>query len=121
MGQPILTAYLSPDGRSMAFAAPANCLYCTVDLYDLAEQRVWDGPSGVNNETALAWTGDSRQVVALAGHRLLTVDRTSENVGSAPAPYNLPRRWIHPMSATITRGHVTLTDTVTGARYQAST
>jgi hypothetical protein len=72
------------------------------------------------NETTLAWTRDSRKLVVLIGHRLVSVDRITRQTTSVPAPNNVPARWTHVMTATVSRGRITLADTVTGLRFQSA-
>jgi hypothetical protein len=117
MPQPLTTALLSSDGRFVALGAPTDCSWCTLDIYDLGSERVWSGPSGMPDESTLAWTGNGRDVVTIFGHRLAVVNVMTKHVRFSRLPRDLPSSWNHPMDASVSRQSIKLTDAVTGAKY----
>jgi Tol biopolymer transport system component len=117
MPQVLTTAFLSPDGTHIAFEAPANCVYCTLDTYDLSAQLPTIGPSGFSNESAVAWTRDGRELVAFLGGRLTVLDTDLHPVQSFRAPAGLPSVWSHLMRASVSPSDITLVDSVTGQRF----
>jgi hypothetical protein len=119
MPQVLTSGSLSPNGRYVAFSAPTNCGYCTLDVFDLVSFDVWIGPTGLPNEASMAWTSDSRTIVAPLGHQLATIDVERQDVRLHPAPAHLPRVWAHSMRAIVSPGHVAIEDTVTGKTFRS--
>ena len=119
IAQPLVSASLSPDGTHIAFATPTSCAYCTVNIYELNEGSVWTGPTGMPNETTLAWTADGSAVVALIGDHLRVLAEDDHASRELAVPRGLPSRWEHPMQATISGNAVRLVDTVTGRSFQS--
>lgn len=120
MPQVLTTAFLSPDGAHLGFAAPANCVYCTLDSFDLSTLVASIGPSGFSNESDLAWTADGKSMVTVLDHRLTVLDTDLRPVRSLPAPPGLPSVWPHRMRATVSPSQIRLVDSVTGQRFTAS-
>lgn len=115
--QAVTSAQLSPNGRFIAFAAPTNCGFCTLDVFDISSLKLAFGPSGAASERDFAWTRDSRYVVATAKRGLATVDPLTGAAHFAALPRGLPQVWAHSMRVTVGRS-VVVTDSVTGERYR---
>jgi hypothetical protein len=115
--QPITSGALSPDCRWIAFAVPASCFYCTLDLFNVENRSLWSGPSGVQSETSIAWTDDSRSVVAQQSRGLIRISPVSHDAESYSAPRGLPAVWSHPMRATLQGTSLLLVDRTTGRMY----
>jgi hypothetical protein len=120
--QPLTSALLSPDGTKVAFTAPSSCDYCTLDTFDLRTLSGSYGPSGLSSEDDIAWSDDSRSVLALAGTRLLWVGLDGAVQARYLPPSRLPQIWTHPMRVSSGPGphRVTLLDTATGATFVAA-
>ena len=118
--QPITSGFLSPDGRWIAFTAPASCTYCTLDIFDLQEHTLWNGPSGIARETSIVWSNDSRALVTELTNTLATVDPDSHNLSRYSQPAGLGSVWMHPLRATLGDTMLTLTDRTTGAVFPAN-
>jgi hypothetical protein len=115
--QPITSATLSPDGRWIAFGAPGSCYYCTLDVFDLANLTIWNGPSAVPGEHALAWTADSRWIVAPVGRHLALISPFTHDQKLFSLPRALDSNWPDPMRALVGDGSLTLIDVNSGRVY----
>jgi len=121
MPQPIITATLSPDGRYIAFGAPTNCVYCTVDVYDLDQLKAAIGPTGMPQESALAWTADGKLLVAQIDRSLAVVQPGGANtIARFPFPARAPRLWTHSMVARVSGRSLDLVDTITHQTYRST-
>jgi len=118
LSEPITNPVLSPSGRYIAFGAPTNCDFCTLNIYDLQLQWDWGGPSGMPRETDLAW-GANDTLVASFGKKLaiVTANGYHPRTRYEPLPSGMPRVWSDPMSAVVTDNRVVITDTVSHRRY----
>ena len=119
MPQPIVSANLSPGGRFIAFGAPTNCSSCSVYLYDLSKHALSSGPTGMPNDTTLAWTADGSTVVAILGNRLTALSAATLGATSFPIPSGLPRSWNEPMRAVLHGNMLTLIDLVTHRAFHS--
>jgi hypothetical protein len=117
VSQPTTSGVLSPDGRWIAFGVPASCYYCTLYVYDLATLTIWNGPSGVPGEYALAWTSDSRWIVAPLGKHLALISPTTHDQSLYRLPRDLNHNWGDPMRAKAHGGSLTITDSTSGRVY----
>ena len=106
---------LSPTGSTIAFLAPTNCYNCTLEFFDLATASQWSGPSGIPNETQIAWTHDGRAVLTRVGGRVAVVasDRTGRIVLGVKRLDSLD--WRHSLNVAVTRNGVRILDTVSGS------
>jgi len=109
MSEPVTTAFLSPSGKYIAFASPANCNYCSLDIYDVHRTTVWNGPAGVVNERAFTWTAQNQLVTVLNYHPTV-VDPVSESVRVYNRPTWLPSQLGDTWSARVRAGQLTLTN-----------
>lgn len=116
LAQPLVHMSLSPNGRYLAFGAPANCGPCTLDVYDLGARKVWIGPTGMADGAAVAWTPGNLLVADMRG-RLAVVNPGRQLVTYTSLPPHLPSRWPNIMRAEITPQQVSLVDSVTGRSY----
>lgn len=117
MPQALITMFLSPNGRYVAFAAPTNCFVCTLDVYDLETGRTSVGPTGLPNEFDVAWTADSDTLITILHGRLAVVDPASLASTSFTLPKRLPVLWKHIMVAAASDSWIRLIDTVSGKSY----
>ncbi|MDQ2742551.1 MAG: hypothetical protein M3Z66_09705 [Chloroflexota bacterium] len=120
LSQPLIDASLSPNGRYIAVAAPANCGFCTLDIFDLDRGTLWGGPTGLPNASTIAWTNDGSTLVTEVGRRVAIVELPGFSVRYRPMGSTLPRRWVDVMRASVDGRAVTLTDTVTGEVYRSN-
>jgi len=120
MPQPLVTAIMSPDARFVAFAAPTNCSYCTLDIFDLQAQSLWIGPSGLPDEHRLAWTADSQKLVTVLKRRVATVDPNSHDIRLYGGSAALEPAWADGPTARVDAVGVTLFDPVTGGHYRST-
>lgn len=118
--QPLVTAIMSPDARYVAFAAPTNCSYCTLDIFDLQSQSLWAGPTGLPDEHHFAWAVDSQKLVTVLKSRVATVDANSHDVRLYGGSAALEPAWAHVPTARVDATGATLIDTVTGVLYRSS-
>ncbi len=118
--QPLVTAIMSPDARYVAFAAPTNCSYCTLDIFDLQSQSLWIGPTGLPDEHHLAWTADGQKLVTVLKRRVATVDVNSHEIRLYGGSAALERAWADGPTARVDAAAVTLFDPVTGAHYRST-
>lgn len=109
MSEPITTAFLSPSGKYIAFASPANCNYCNLDIYDVYRTTVWNGPAGVTTERAFTWTAQNKLVTVLNYHPAV-VDPVSESVRVYNRPNWLPSQLGDAWSARVHAGQLSLTN-----------
>jgi hypothetical protein len=116
--QPIVSARLAPRSREIAFTVPPNCGFCTLDLYDLHTLKPWIGPTGLPNETTIAWTRDGETVVALVNRGLIAVNVSTKTVRRFLPDQLIPERWPSDMRATVSANEVILTDPATGTSYR---
>jgi len=114
MSEPVTTAFLSPNGKYVAFASPANCNYCNLDIYDVYRTTLWNGPAGVANERAFTWTAQNQLVTVLNYHPAV-VDPVSESVRMYNRPTWLPPQLGDAWSARVRAGQLTLTNAVSHA------
>ncbi|MGI8826870.1 MAG: hypothetical protein ACR2JC_14755 [Chloroflexota bacterium] len=119
--QPLVTAFLSPDGRYIAAAAPTGCGWCTLDIYNVETVALWTGPSGIPDERDIAWSRDGRYLATLMQNRLEASTPDGRVIGEFSPPARLPRSWQHLFEARLASHNLILWDTVTGSRYVAST
>jgi hypothetical protein len=117
MPQVLTSLTLSPDGNTVAFEAPTNCTFCTVDLYDLLDLKVWVGPSGSSHEQNLAWSRDGRHLAAQVGRSIALIDARSHAVQTYPLPRRLPNRWGHSFRAELSGDTLRMVDRVTAGSY----
>ena len=112
--QIITSAVLSPTAPLIAFAAPTNCYNCTLEFFDLRTDDAWSGPSGIANESLMAWSDDGHHVLTLVNGKPVlmpsSVGGRLQVGGSAP----LPRTWRHTLRVSIERAGVRVTDFITG-------
>jgi len=120
MPQPLVTVIMSPDARYVAFAAPTNCSYCTLDIFDLQSQSLWIGPTGLPDEHHLAWTADGQKLVSVLKGRVATVNVNSHEIRLYGGSAALERVWAHDPTARVDAAEVTLFDPVTGAYYRST-
>lgn len=120
MPQPLVTAIMSPDAHYVAFAAPTNCSYCTLDIFDLQSQSLWIGPSGLPDEHHLAWTADSRKLVTVLKRRVATVDVNSHEIRLFGGSAALEPAWADHPTAHVEATAVTVSDPVTGGHYRST-
>jgi hypothetical protein len=118
--QPITSAALSPRAGEIAFVAPTNCYNCTLKLFDLQRRDAWSGPSGIANESLMAWSNDGRHVLTMIKGRIVVASSLAgagaEFGGAAP----LPQTWQHSLSVSIERGRVRVVDRITGRSIVAN-
>ena len=117
--QVISAPSLSPDGRRVAFLAPADCTYCSLAIFDVSDLTTWFGPPGVPSEYDVAWSANSQFLITVIGGTLTAIDTLSHEVAKYHWPGALPTDWSHTMSASVTPGETTLRDTVTGHLFRA--
>jgi len=120
MPQPLVTAIMSPDAHYVAFAAPTNCSYCTLDIFDLQSQSLWIGPSGLPDEHHLAWTADSQKLVTVLKGRVAAVDINSHEIRLFGGSAALEPAWADHPTAHVEATAVTLFDPVTGGHYRST-
>jgi hypothetical protein len=109
---------MSPDGRFIGFAVPANCRQtCTLDWFNTRTLKTHFGPTGVSNETAFGWMKDGRSLFAVLNRQLTVLNATSGNAVSYTLPSNLPPRLFHVFRGVSTGSKTVVYDTATGARY----
>jgi hypothetical protein len=123
--QVITSAALSPRDAVIAFMAPTNCYNCTLELFSLSTGDTWSGPSGIADESLLAWSNDGRHILTMVNDRIVVM---ASSAGSRPrfeGPAPLPKTWRHSMSVSIERAGVRIVDRVTGhsifAEFRAGT
>jgi WD40 repeat protein len=121
MPQVITSASLSPPGSYIAFAAPANCFYCTYDVFNLDALHSAVGPSGGTSERDIAWFRNGRSLAVPLKSQISVLDPVTLHVRSVfPTPPGLPRVWSHSLLASVRGKTFTLTDTVTGKAYRTT-
>ncbi len=118
--QPLVTAIMSPDAHYVAFAAPTNCSYCTLDIFDLQSQSLWIGPSGLPDEHHLAWTADSQKLATVLKGRVAAIDVDSHQIRLYGGSASLERAWADDPTARADATGVTLFDPVTGGHYRST-
>jgi Tol biopolymer transport system component len=118
--QSVTSALLSPDGKYIAFGVPTNCGYCTLDLYDLQQATISNGPSGMPNEMAMTWTHDGSQLVAQVQDRLALITPSPLSTAVMAAPADLPDLSVHAMSASTSGRALTMVDLATGRAYRST-
>jgi hypothetical protein len=119
LSQPLVTARESPDGSYVAFAAPTNCSYCTLDVYDVSKKSTWVGPSGLTNERTFTWS-NHHLLVALIGSRLAVINVLSHSISWYARPGGLPDNWPHELRALVRPDKIILTDWLGGRSYVTS-
>jgi hypothetical protein len=119
MPQVITSAVLSPGARYLAFTAPTNCGYCTLDIYDFAQDSIWIGPSGVLEYDRFVWSNDGRTLAAQLYSSLLLVDVLSHRLRYCSAGRDLSHLWRPSLRARIAGGTLILYDSLGGASYRA--
>ncbi|MDQ2743273.1 MAG: hypothetical protein M3Z66_13410 [Chloroflexota bacterium] len=120
MPQPLVTAIMSPDAHYVAFAAPTNCFYCTLDIFDLQSQSLWIGPSGLPDEHHLAWTADSQKLATVLRGRVAAVDVDSHQIRLYGGSASLERAWADDPTARVDATGLTLFDAITGGHYRST-
>jgi hypothetical protein len=114
MSQVITSAALSPTGRYIAFSAPTNCGYCTLDIYDLSRQWLWIGPSGMTNYDRFVWATDGHSLVAQVGVGLISLDARLHSINQFHATGDLARLFAPSLRARLGRDSLVLEDARTG-------
>jgi hypothetical protein len=117
--QIVTSAGLSPSGRYIAMAVPTDCYRCSLDIFDLVHLKLWNGPTGMSDETQFAWSRAPEAVVTALSGTLAVVNPASHVVERFPPAGALPAHWSDSMAATISGGRVMLVDTVTGRSYES--
>lgn len=112
--QIITSAELSPDADGVAFLAPTNCYNCTLEFFDLRKRIAWSGPSGIANESLLAWSNDGGHVLTMVKGRIVL---EPSSAGASPeygGTGALPTTWKHSLTASIQGRGVRILDRITG-------
>lgn len=117
--QPVDSGLMSPGGSSIVIAAPADCSYCTMDVFSLEDQTLWNGPSGIPSQYTFAWTQDGHAIATVLAGRLATVDTGSHATRYYSWPTGLPSQWHRSMEARFVASGLVLTDMRTGLSYRA--
>ncbi|HEX6508967.1 MAG TPA: hypothetical protein VF221_15165, partial [Chloroflexota bacterium] len=118
--QAITSAALSPSGRFIAFAAPTACYTCTLNVFDMKDFSLWHGPTGMGDESELAWTSDGRCVITDLHGKVTAIDaerHDERSLGIYPA---MPLRWQHSLLVRLAGNTAQLADRVTGQVYRPS-
>jgi hypothetical protein len=119
LSQPLASARESPDGSYIAFAAPTNCSYCTLDVYDVSKKSTWVGPSALTNERTFTWS-TRHLLVALIGSKLAVINVLSHSISWYARPGGLPDYWPHELRALVRPDKIILTDWLDHRSYVTS-
>jgi hypothetical protein len=112
--QVVTSAALSPRAPLVAFVAPTNCYNCTLNLFDLRTRTEWNGPSGIADESELAWSTDGKSVVTTLHGTIAVVPASSGTRVRLGRSVDLPKTWSHSLSVMIGPLGVHVLDTITG-------
>jgi hypothetical protein len=112
--QIITSAALSPTAPLIAFAAPTNCYNCTLEMFDLRTADAWSGPSGIANESLMAWSDDGRYVFTVVNGKIVQMPSSIGGRSKVGGTARLSRIWRHTMRVSIVRTGVRITDQITG-------
>ncbi len=112
--QVITSAALSPRAPVIAFVAPTNCYNCTLELFDLRMRDAWSGPSGIANESLVAWSNDGGHVLTMVNGRIVVEPASAGSGPEFGGAVALPKTWRHSLSVSIRGGGVRIVDRITG-------
>ena len=112
--QVITSAALSSRSPLVAFVAPTNCYNCTLELFDLRTRSEWNGPSGIADESQLAWSTDGMSVVTTLHSMIAVVPASIGTQVRLGRAVDMPKTWSHSLRVTISPSGVHLLDTITG-------
>lgn len=109
--QIITSAALSPLGSQVAFIAPTNCYNCTVEVFDLRTLTEWNGPSGITDESQLAWSRDGQNVITLLHRRIGVIHAATGGRVRLTHVVRMPKLWQHSLQVSVLPAGVRVYDT----------